>query len=301
MIKDIIIWFKNIPPETQSAIISAFTTILIFSIGGLVKLIYEKYSLNYKMKREYYFEQRKKIKEILSESKTPLIKSAEELNYRLWNLLKHIEERWHNIDETNWKEKERYYLRSFTYRLISFFYWTLKAEESLYSMDLKQADKEDALYLKYIKTLKHFFCERELLEELGYKAGGCTNHFYKDDLVKYCDFLSDGDKIIDFKTFEDKFNKNYDDIKDVIIYIRNIEKDSTNLNYNTTKAFHLFLMLFLNKYGLDYHYTDKSKLVGLMRNEYADLKIKKGLFLFLERNKVLSESKIVIKNLNLNK
>lgn len=301
MIKEIISWFKNISPETQTAIISALTTIFLFIIGGLSKLIYEKYSLNYKMKREYYFEQRKLIKEILSKSKTPLIKSAEELNYRLWNLSKHIDERWHNIDETKWKEKERYYLRSFTYRLLSFFYWTLKAEESIYSMDLKQADKEDALYLKYIKTLKHFFCERELLEELGYKAGGCTNHFYKDDLAKYCDYLSEKDKIIDFKTFEDKFQNGYEDIKDVIVYVTNIENDLNNLNYNTVKAFHLFLMLFLNKYGLDYHYTDKSKLLRLISNQYNDLKIKKGLYLFLERNKVLSESKIIIKNMNLKK
>jgi hypothetical protein len=299
MIKGILDWFKSLPSETQSAIISTSVTLFLFVIGGIIKSIYEKYSLNYKMKREYYFEQRKRIKEILSNSKTPLIKSAEELNYRLWNLSSHIDERWHNIEEEKWKEKERYYLRSFTYRLLSFFYWTLKAEESIYSFDLKQADKEDALYLKYIKTLKHFFCERELLDELGYAVGGCSNHFYKDDLSKFCGFIDDKGKLIDFKTFEDKFQMDYEAIREVIVYVTKIEKDPNNLNYNTVKAFHLFLMLFLNKYGLDYHNTSKSKLVGLMHGKYNDLKIKKGLYIFLERNKVISESRLIIDNLKL--
>jgi len=301
MFNGILDWFKGLPTEMQSAIISASVTIILFVIGGLAKFIYEKHSLNYKMKREYYFEQRKKIKEILSKSKTPLIKSAEELNYRLWNLTSHIDERWHNVKEENWKEKEKYYLRSSTYRLISFFFWTLKAEESIYSFDLKQADKQDALYLKYIKTLKHFFCERELLDELGYPVGSCSNHFYKDDLVKYCSYIQENNGTIDFKTFEEKFQKNYESIRDVVVYITNIESDPSNLNYNALKAFHLFLMLFLNKYGLDYHFTDKNKLIGLMQGKYKDIKIKRGLYSFLERNKVLTESKLIIDSLNLKK
>jgi len=301
MITEIINWFNNSSPQTQSAIISASVTILLFIIGGIAKLTYEKYSLNYKMKIEYYFEQRKRIKEIISITKTPLIKSTEELSYRLWSLTNHIDEKWHNLEEDQWNEKGKYYFRSFVYRLLSFFYWTLKAEESIYSFDLKQADKEDALYLKYIKTLKHFFCDRELLEELGYMPGEQTNHFHKNDLAKYCNFIEKDGKLIDFKSFEDKFFNDYEPIRDVILYVTGIENDPYNLNYSTIKAFHLFLILFLNKYGLDYHYTTKTKLTKLMNYEYSDLKIKKGLYLFLKSNKVVSESRIIIKKMKLKK
>ncbi len=105
------------------------------------------------MKREFFFKQKIEIKKTLSSTKTPLIKSAEELNYRLWNLSTHIGQKWHNVDEEKWQNGSNYYLKSFTYRLLSFFYWTMKCEESIYSFDLQQADKEDAIYLKYIKTL----------------------------------------------------------------------------------------------------------------------------------------------------
>jgi len=294
-------WFRGLPVEIQSAQISAGTTILIFILGGLTKSIYERYSLNQKMKREYNFEQRKKIKEILSQSKTHLIKSAEELNYRFWNLSNNIDKEWHIIEQSKWNSTGHYYLKSTAYRLLTFFYWTLKAEDSIYSFDLKQADKEDALYLKYVKTLKHFFCESELLSELGYNGDNCNHHFYKDNLPKFSSYISDGNGVIDYKTFEEKMENDCSEIQSLLAYIVDIKNDANNLNYNTVKAFHLFLILFLNKYGLDYHYTKRKKFFVLMTDRYSDLKIKVGLYKFLERNKVLSESKIIIRTMKIKK
>lgn len=106
--------------------------------------------------------------------------------------------------------------------------------------------------------------------------------------------------IIDFKTFETKFKNNYDEIKNVILYINNIENSPINKNYNVIKSFHLFLILFLNKYGLDYHKMKKNEVIRFIKINYKDLKIKKGLLEFLIRNKVSSESRIIIKYLKLN-
>ncbi|MBI3233313.1 MAG: hypothetical protein HYZ42_04625 [Bacteroidetes bacterium] len=211
----------------------------------------------------------------------------------------HIDRKWHNIDEGNWQQINKYYLRSFVYRFLSFLYWTIKAEESIYSFDISQAENEDTLYLKYIKTLKHFFCESALLEDLNYDGEHNTNHFYKDHLGKYIAYLNIDGRCMTFEEFEVKFQSNYDSIKDVVKYITNINTDETNLNYNAIKCFHLFLMLFLNEYGLDYHYTDKKKLLNLMKENYSNIKIKKGYYNFLIKNKVTKQSKVIIKTLRL--
>jgi hypothetical protein len=292
-------WIKHCDIVLQVAILSSLTTLIVFLLGCIFKYLYEKSSMSYKMKKEYLFEQRKKIKENLCKTKTPLIKSAEELNYRLWNLSKYIDEKWHNIKEDEWKNEEKYYLRSFTYRFLCFIYWILKAEESIYSFDLCLADSNDKLYLKFIKTLKHFFCERELLEELGYNANMKSNHFYRDNLVIYASYLSLENTCIDFKGFEEKFKVDYSEIRKVVKYINEIESNPTNLNYNVIKAFHIFLMIFLNKYGLDYHHSSTEKIKKLIHEKYSDLQIKKGIYNFLERNKILKESKVLIKGFNM--
>ncbi|OHD10825.1 MAG: hypothetical protein A2Y41_13415 [Spirochaetes bacterium GWB1_36_13] len=167
-------WFLELPPQTQAAIISSLTTVFLFIIGGVVKYFYTKISLKYKMNKEYTFNQKKNIKELLAKSKTPLIKAAEELNYRLWNLNRFIDKKWHNIPEVKWTEGSKHYLKSFVYRFLLFFYWIIKAEDSIYSFDFTLSDKEDALYLKYIKTLKNFFCESSLFEELNYDGSKNT-------------------------------------------------------------------------------------------------------------------------------
>lgn len=287
-------WFENLNVKLQVVIISSGTSIILFILKCLYSWFKEKYSLRYKMRIEYDFVQQKKIKEQLAKIKTPLIKSAEELNYRLWNLSTHIDKGWHNIPKEEWTNNNRYYLRSFCYRLISFLYWILKAEESIYSFDLSMADKADQSYLKHIKTLKHFFCERELLEELGYDAGQCSNHFYKDELYAYINYIDKQGICMDYIEFQNKFKDNYCEIEKVIKYISEIKSTSDNLNYNTIKSFHIFLILFLNKYGLEYHKTDKAKIKQLIDNKYSDLRIKKGLLKFIERNKVKKEAKIII-------
>lgn len=285
----------------QTTIISSLVSILVVLLSALLKYLYERCSLNYKIQREYYFRQRVNIKEKLAESKTPLIKASEELNYRLWNLSNNIEQRWHNVDKTNWTEEKRYYLKSFTYRLLVFMYWMNKAESSLYSFDLSQADNSDKKYLKYIKTLKHFFCESNLLESLGYNGKYSTNHFYKDNLFKYSNYVEEAGAVMDYDSFVSKFDKDHTSIKDVVQYIANIESASENLNYNIIKAFHLFLMLFLNKYGLDYHQTSYKKYEKLVDGKYSDIKIKPDLYRFLKRNKVTFDSRWIIKHLHLAK
>lgn len=299
MITEILKWFNSKDPALQSALISAIVALLTFTIGGICKFLYEKYSFAYKMQKEFYFKQRIEIKNKLALTKTPLIKSAEELNYRLWNLSNHIEKSWHNIEEVDWQKVDKYYLRSFTFRFISFLYWTIKAEESIYSFDISQAEKEDTLYLKYIKTLKHFFCESSLLEELNYDGENNTNHFYKDSIGTFCNYLNKDGNCINYEEFEEKFKNDFTKIKEVVTYITKINNEDKNLNYNVIKCFHLFLMLFLNEYGLDYHHTSNCKLKKLMKGNYANIKIKKGFYKFLSRNKVLRQSKIIINTLNL--
>lgn len=295
---DIFDWYTKQPKEIQGIIISVTVPFITFLLGGLAKWLYDRYSLKFKMKTEYYFVQKVKIKKKLSAQKTPLIKAAEDLNYRLWNLSENIGKGWHNKEEEEWQIGDKYYLKSTVYRLLVFFYYTLKAEHSIYNFDLSLADNSDKKYLKYIKTLKHFFCEAILLKDLNYDSSKCTNHFYKDDLAKFVNYLKEEKRIITYQEFSAKFHNNYSEIKPVIQYVTGINPQAGNLNYNVVMAFHLFIILFLNEYGLDFHHTSRRKMLQLTQR-YSSLKIKKGFYDFLERNKMLKEANWIVENMSL--
>jgi len=292
---NLIDYIKDLDYKLQVVIYSLTTTIATLILKSILNNFYNKRFLNHKLNKEYDFSQKKKIKEELALTKTHLIKASEELNYRLWNLSNNIDKRWHNIPETEWKDIDKYYLRSFTYRFLVFLYWVIKAENSMYNFDISKADKSDKQYLKHIKSLKHFFCEGSMLKELGYTSSCSSNHFYKDDLIKYISYIETNNNLINYMDFENKYLTSCNNISKVIEYINKIESDANNLNYNIVKSFHVFLMIFLNKYGLDYHKTSKNKIKEITSDKYKDLKIKKGLCDFLVRNKMLNESKLIIK------
>jgi len=250
-------WFCKLDSALQSTIISAVTSVAICFIPYIFNFFREKYMLGYKLRKEYTFKQRMGIKEKIASSKTPLIRSAEELNSRLWNLSKNIDNRWHNCNELDIKQHGKcYYIKSFVYRFLCFLYWIDRAEDDIYNFDFSVAAKEEKEYLKYIKILKHFFCESELLRDLGYDYSKDEAHFYKDNIKIYVNYIKNGDSVISYRAFIKKIETDYAEIQTVVGFIRKTISDESNYQYNIIKSFHLFLMLFLNKYGLDYHYTD---------------------------------------------
>ena len=92
MISNIFEVIKTLDPSIKSTIITSLTTVGVLIFGWFFRVIYEQFSFKFKLKNEYEFIQTKKIKENISEVKTPLIRAAEELNYRFWNLNKNIHE-----------------------------------------------------------------------------------------------------------------------------------------------------------------------------------------------------------------
>ncbi len=291
-------WFCKLDSALQSTIISALTSVAICFIPYIFNFFREKYMLGYKLRKEYTFKQRMGIKEKLASSKTPLIRSAEELNYRLWNLSKNIDNRWHNCNELDIKQHGKcYYIKSFVYRFLCFLYWVDRAEDDIYNFDFSVAAKEEKEYLKYIKILKHFFCESELLRDLGYDYSKDEAHFYKDNIKIYVNYIKKSDSVISYSDFIQKIETDYTEIQTVVDFIRKTINDESNCQYNILKSFHLFLMLFLNKYGLDYHYTDRSKYQKLIQDKYNNIQIKEALLIYFARNKAIKEAKWIIKDL----
>src|SRR5690554_4545564 len=195
-------WIDNLDIKLQVVIISSGTSVLIFLIGWFFKFIYERYSLSYRLSKEFEFEQKKKLKEEIAKNKTHLLNSIEALNHRMWNFSQNVNENWHKKTEEDWfKDEEQYYINSFLYRFLCFIHWTIRTESDTVSVDTTIASKADITYLKWIKTFKDIFTDTDLLKELNYDRARNTNHFYKNDLIGYTKLLIENNRVIDFDEF----------------------------------------------------------------------------------------------------
>lgn len=297
-------WLNSFSDKEQAAIIaaiiSAVVSIITVFLKGVIDWIREDRHLRYKLKKEYTFNQRMHIKESLAKSKTPLIKAAEDLNNRLIDFIDHIDEGWHfNTDEEIQKKDYGYYLRSFVYRLLSFFYWIEKAENDIYNFDFSVADKSDQVYVKYVKTMENFFCEKRLIRKLIPDDSDFSHHFLKNVLGTYVSYIQNNGELLSFDQFCSKVENDFRPIESVFYYVREIKNDKNDPKYNIIMSFHLFLMLFLNKYGLDYQYTARNKYHDIVTSYKDKLVIKNELKEFFEQNKILDEVKWIIRELGL--
>jgi len=286
-------WYETLDKTLQttiiSAIISAITSIIILLITWITGIFKEQYSLNYKLKKEYEFEQRKKLKDEISKTKIPLLNSIEELNYRIYNLNTNLHLGWQNVAKEDWFRNEQYFVNSSIYRLLEFWYWIIKTEKDTISIDSTIADNDDILYLTYIKTFKNVFTDVDILKDLGYSPAYDTNHFFKNDLETYGSWLIENNEIIGFEKFKGKLGSDYDKYKKVIEYFTNIQNDDTDKNLNVLRSFQLIAISFLNKYGHGYQKTDSEKLRQLTESYKQQLKVKVAFKNFIVKNKLNKE------------
>jgi len=286
-------FFSSLNLDYKSFIIPIIT----FIVGWIAKILYERYTLNYKLKIEYDFEQKKRLKEEIAKNKMHLINISEEFNHRLWNFNENISKDWHQINQKDWEERTKYYTRSFVYRFLVFIHWVLKTEKDTISIDTIVADKKDIEYLKFIKTFKDIFSEPKLLKELDYSSGNNTNHFFKNNLKGYSKWVIENEKVIDFDEFSDKTEKKYVELEKVIDYFSKIENNDFDKNLNILRCFHLLIISFLNEYGHTYQHTSDDKINKLTKLYKDKIKIKEGFKKFIEKSKLEKELKKILKKI----
>jgi len=280
---------QKINPTVGAAIVGAGAGLITALATRWIQLIADRYSLNYKLAKEFAFEQKRHIKQEISATKMPLLNAAEELNFRLWNLSSNIDKGWHNKRESEWSDPGNYYLHSFVYRLLVFLNLAFQADRSVQTYDstLFSRKDSDVVYLKYVKSFKNFFCDVLILKEFKYDSEFATHHFFRDHLSDFVRFVSDPEgNVIDFSQYLIKIGTNWGQIRQVLEYVTSIERKLENINHNMMMGFHLMLMTFLNKYGHDYQVTIQPKIRGIIADLYCQMTNRAGFVQYLARCKI---------------
>ncbi|HCA7140251.1 TPA: hypothetical protein MX248_002078 [Klebsiella michiganensis] len=246
-------------PAVISALVSGSITIILFFLKGVIGSFRDKHFHKYKIKIEHEYEQRKKIKEIISKYKTPLLDSAEILNHRLWNFSSNCHKGWHTLN-INEDIHSKYYLQSFCYRTLAFLAWCIKFERESLFLDNTLSSKEDLYFIKYIKAMRNIFSDTSLFNGYNYDSEHDTDHFFKDNLVGMAESMITDTGIISFSKFKELDTKEY---YKMVTYISTIMKGRECNKWYLINCFHFILMAFLSKYGYDFQITDKIKLENL--------------------------------------
>lgn len=283
-------------PKIVAAAIAAVTSILTLLISSLIKSVYERKFHIFKLEYEHRYEQRKKIKEILSSNKIHLLNACESLNHRFWNLASNYTKNWHCV-EKEYTNKENYYFISFVYRAICIYAWIKKIENEMVYLDTTIATKEDLEFIKLLRVFPEAICDLYLVKGFEYDANHQTDHLFRGTLDHMaCSMISNG-KVCDFSDFQENLGKYMPELEPLCKLIECMSPDEDRYRWDRFQILHFTIMVFLNAYGYDFQVTQDAKLRKIIKKPRSSRLVPNYIGL-LERDK-LSKQKHVKSLINI--
>ncbi|MCB0540693.1 MAG: hypothetical protein KDE33_24465 [Bacteroidetes bacterium] len=255
-------WIKNIDPRITAAIVAALVSMLTLIISLVTKNFMEKKIHSFKLTSEHEFEQKKKIKSILSENKIRLINACESMNHRFYNFSNNHNKQWHfvNIEKHNPPDGCYYYI-SFIYRILAVLSWTRKIEKEMVYLDSTIASTDDLIFIKYLRLFSFCFCDLDTITK-GFKVDTFIekDHFFRHNFDEMSGILLNGNELVSYDSFEEEFADYYPKMDGLCKFIDGINEKENRLRWDRLQLFHLSIIGFLNRYGYDYQKWDNEKI-----------------------------------------
>ena len=265
--------------------------------GAYLKQPLVNYALSSKLKSEYEYEQKKRLRQLIGTYYGRFVESAEKLNHRLLNLQENQDNFWLQVNGQF--HRADYYFSTTIYRFLSLLYLINKFEVEALYIDGRIAEKRDLEFVKFAKILEYVLADTTLFDGLAYDNNTAHDHFFRGHLVVASETMEEDGTFVKMGLFLDKLKKRkYPQLLPILAYFDGLAKNEPRFRWDRLVAFHLLLICFLNSFGYDMQKTDEAELArisGSIRNPNVKMNLVKIIGkLGLQNNK---SARILLKHL----
>lgn len=239
------------------ALISALTSIIVFFITLFTKKYFDSKILSSKLEIEHKFDQQKKVKEVLAKNKVHLNNACESLKKRIGNLQRKYDKGWLSINEQTYDD---YYHFSFVYRFLAVYAWIKIIEKEMIYLDTTISNKVDLEFIKFLKVFPRIMSSDYLPIEDG-EGEETQDHFYRDEMNDYSNFLICENGVISYSEFLSKLRKDNKKYKKLLDFFVKLNPEENRYRWDRIYFMQLSLVAFLNEFGYDFQYTPSDKLI----------------------------------------
>ena len=143
-------WFLSLDPTVAAAIIAAAVALLTNVLTGVIayftpigSYLIAKLELRDKLRIEYEYEQRKKLRDLIGRYHGRVLQAAEDMNYRIFNLYSNESHGWLEVD-TDYEKvgttRQKYYFQTTVYRFLNLMFIVRRFEEESLYVDSRIAE-----------------------------------------------------------------------------------------------------------------------------------------------------------------
>jgi len=228
------------------------------AVSALISLGSKLFEVRDKLAAEYKHEQRKKLKELTGKYYGRTLRSAVNLNNRLWNLYQNHDKGWLEANgrfDTNCG----YYLLSFVHRTLDFFTLIRQFEGEAVYLDARIAHKDDFIFMNYLDSLYWAMTDVALYDGVKYDSTLQKDHFFSDRLRAYCDLCISPTGFISHDALSEKIKIDRS-LDGILQFFDGLTKNESRLRWDRIVILHLILMCFINRFGYKTQYSKVNQM-----------------------------------------
>ena len=269
--------FFQASPQIQAALISAIvsliTALLALLISPWVRHAFDKRSVRHRLKTEYEYEERKKLRTLIGRYHGRILEAAVTLNHRFWNLYANEGKGWLDLHGKYNNLDRQYYFRSTVYRFLAFCSLSRLFEAEAIFVDSRIAEPSDLEFVKYLKAPNWVSTDVALYEGLEYNSFYSTDHFFADQLRVMCDSCSPAGTFLTIEEFELHL-KGKHRLEPMLRFFDGLKANENRFRWSRIVAFHLVLMAFINALGYDMQRSTRKQFEEVAaRLEHAEMRV----------------------------
>lgn len=232
--------------------------IVAATVSTTVSYLFRTRETRDKLKAEYEYEQRKKLRNLIGEFHGRMINATNSLNYRLWNNYKNHQENWLHISGDY--SPDKHYFHSSVHRFLVVSALTRQFERKAIYVDRRIAEKGDFLFLRYVAVLHWCMTDVALFDGLDYDKEHETDHFFSDNFRQYCDScIQDDGSIIEFSDLTKRVQDDRS-LDSVLTFFDGLSLDEERYRWDRLVVFHLLMIGFINNFGYKEQETTKKQI-----------------------------------------
>jgi hypothetical protein len=263
--------FLELDPTLAAAImaaaVSVLTSIVAVLFTPLGSYLVAKRQLRDRLKTEYDYEQRKKLRDLIGRYHGRVLQAAEEMHYRMRSLYIYEAKGWLQVGKDYRKvssNPDKYYFHTMVYRFLALCVVIRRFETEAIYVDARIAEKTDFAFIKYLRAITWIITAARLFDRLPYDEQTATDHFFRDDLRRVCDscLVQEEDGEDHFISLDELRGRMGEDevLVSTLDFFNGLRADESRYRWDRVVALHLILIAFINDFGYQFQRSTRKQM-----------------------------------------
>lgn len=257
----------GLPHAALTALISAVVSFLTAVGLYLLRHVLAKRSFNYRLRTEYEYAQRKRMRGLIVQYRGRMLEAAEVLNHRFFNLYRNEALGWLNVGGQYDGDLRYYYFNTTVYRFLGLCTLARQFQAEAVFVDARIAERSDLDFVKFAKAFEWVATDVSLFHGLSYDAFDATDHFFKDGLRNICDHCLSNESVVGLDEFCKRVRGGGEGARflPALQFFDGLSSEEERLRWDRVVSFHLLVMAFINEFGYDMQRSTKSQFLDVAR------------------------------------